>query len=268
MMKLLFTLILFFTAFGGTKAKRTINCQMDDEDYCVFKRIFVKKNEFVNLGVEEIDKSQVIRVDFQTSTIESVPAELFESFENLEILLLSKRNVEELRPDTLMHARKLKILDLDRNKISNLERGAFKGAINLENIFLCCNQLTTFDKTLLIFQTKLQYITLRQNNLEILHKDTFKNQINLDKIDLGGNQLQFLHKDIFINNPKLHVLYLNKNKLRAISPKMFTHLKFLQDLWLSQNACINKRYEIGANDKYPIIEKDLKECGEHYEGIV
>lgn len=269
MFKSLLILSLFLAA--GTKfsgAVKLIKCSMDDEDYCVFKNIVVNKNEFVKVVADQLDKSQVLKVDFQTSTVQTVPQKIFEDFRNLEIILLSKRNVEEMKSGTLTNAKKLKILDLDRNKLTAIENGAFNGATNLENLFLCCNQLTMFPKKLLSDQTKLQYITLRANNIEVIHKSAFKKQINLQKIDLGGNQLQFLHKDLFITTPKLHVVYLNKNRLKAISAKMFSHLRSLQDLWLSQNACIDNHYEIAAFNQINSIERDLKNCDENYDGVL
>jgi hypothetical protein len=60
---------------------------------------------------------------------------------------------------------------------------------------------------------------------------------------LSKANLQMIEKDLFIHNPNLKVVGLHHNKIKRIDKNVFDNLKSLNQLWLSENNCINKDAE-------------------------
>ena len=103
--------------------------------------------------------------------------------------------------------RRLRILDLSSNDLSDLPGDVF------QNLRL------------------LQQLYLEHNRLKYLPKYVFRNLKSLKTLSVQGNRLEHLPKDVFRDLISLHVLDLSYNKpLQGLADNIFGYLQNLQEL--------------------------------------
>jgi hypothetical protein len=187
----------------------------DDLGYkenCRFSGVTVGPNEAVRIEVDpaKTNVNGIIYVKFISSSIHSIPREVFTKFPNLKTLQASGQNIQEITADTFSDAGKLRVINLADNAIT------------------------------------------------FLHKDTFKGQYFIFAFVLISNIHTNLIKFQFTGSTKLH-----NNKIRALQPQMFSHLADLNDLWLQNNTCVDKKFPVKPSKA--TIERGLAACGAAYE---
>ncbi len=255
--------ILFFT-FCNVVELKLLKCNLNNENWCIFKNADISENELVSFDVIDGDKNSILSSYFSTSSVFYIPGEIFQAFPKLEMLALEEQNLMDLKAGAFKNASNLNYLDLIGHKINKITDDVFEGATNLVTLDLCCGMLSDLGKNSLKSLPNLQTLTLSGNQLKIIHKDAFKGLFSLKKIGLENNRLQYLHPDLFVNNLYLESVSLNANGIKGIAKNMFSHLSKLKGLWLSGNLCVDKVYDPTANKRFPKIEKDLENCHRSY----
>jgi hypothetical protein len=154
--------------FVNILAEKTITCEVQSIDFfhgCKFSGVKIGPNEAVSIKTdpESSDVSKILRVKFVNSSIHSVPGEIFQKFSDLKILDVDGNNVQEITPNTFLHAKKLEIIHLYKNDLTSLHLNSFKGV------------------------EKLRQITLHKNKLRALHPKTFSSFGNSEHLDLTNN---------------------------------------------------------------------------------
>jgi hypothetical protein len=85
--------------------------QTDGFQGCKFSGLTIGPNETVSIKTDpESSASKILRVKFVDSSIHSVPAEVFQKFSNLIVLDVDGNNVQEIKPNTYLHAEKFEFL--------------------------------------------------------------------------------------------------------------------------------------------------------------
>ena len=111
--------------------------------------------------------------------------------------------------DTFYNMKKVKVLDLSSNNISNLPRNSFYGCVQLETL------------------------SLSNNQIERLIQSQFAPLNNLRLIDLSSNLLTSVDKNTFINlGTSLEIINLEDNQLHTMSEVSLLPLTGLQ-VWLN-----------------------------------
>lgn len=256
--------ILIFSLVNLSVGQKVLKCDLNQENWCVFKNAEIGNDELVAFDVNGGDKNAVKSSYFSSSSIFYIPGEFFFNFPKLEMLALEEQNLMTIKPGSFQNATNLNYLDLIGHKIMVIKEDVFQGATNLMTLDLCCGQLIELGKNSLKSLPNLQFLTLSGNQLKIIHKDAFKGLTSLRKIGLENNQLQYLHPELFADNFYLESVSLNANRLKGIARNMFSHLKQLKGLWLSGNVCVDKVYDPTANKRFQKIEKDLDNCHRSY----
>lgn len=166
-------------------SQKIITCKFENLK-CTFTKISVGKNEEVIVNVEpsNINVEEVTHVEFESSSIYTIPPELFQKFVNLQWLKAWNQDVREIGPANFVNARNLQHLDLYNNQLTHIHEHTFKDLTNLKVIFL------------------------PQNDLHVLHKNTFIDNLNLEIIHLYNNSLAALHSQMFSHLKKLNNLGL------------------------------------------------------------
>ena len=121
------------------------------------------------------------------NTVDFIPSSIFDTFVNLETLIIDKnQNFKIMKPQYLRNA-KLKLLLLFNNKITNLDENLFVEAENLE------------------------YINFEQNKIESIHKKTFRGLQKLHLLLLNNNLIKHVHFETFSHLINLQILNLLQN---------------------------------------------------------
>jgi len=125
--------------------------------------------------------------------------------------------------------KKLSILILDNNEITDIQDGAFDGLDDLFEINLDHNRLVKFP----VFKTKspLKKLYLNNNQIKELSRMSLKNLPELNRLELDETSITEIPAYIFSNNKKLFILSLKKSSLTTIDDNAFVDSN-LQELFL------------------------------------
>lgn len=221
------------------------------------------------------------------SNLEDVKSEHFADMGGLINIFLEGNALKKLSEDTFNHLPKLKVLNLNRNKIDELPKGIFAKNGFIEEIFIVENSLTTIENLFDSLQN-LKVLNLNDNKIAVLAETTFDKNVNLEEIylmknsltkiepktfeslkklknlNLAENQIAELSQGTFDNNEDLETLNLRNNQLNSISSKIFANNKKL-GLKLENfigNPCIAK----GSGEN--VLEIITKHCKLPYQDII
>jgi hypothetical protein len=216
-MKIVILSGIFLLLFANISAQKTITCKketFEGHPACIFRGVTIGPNEAVTIKTNPANLvvNSITAVSFESSSIHSVPSEVFTKFPNLKVFTAWNVKLQEVKPNAF-------------------EKGR-----------------------------KLEDIRLNYNELTFLHLDTFKGEhFNFLLFLLRNAKLRkFISKGL----TELKRIWLNNNKLSAMHPRMFSHLTKLNELYLSGNTCIDKRFNPVTS--LAAVEQELATCGSNY----
>ncbi|CAH1373655.1 unnamed protein product [Tenebrio molitor] len=157
----------------------------------------------------------------------------------LQNLDLSYNELKALTEDSgFSRLRRLQVLDLKNNNISDVSGEALAGVVSLRIFNLANNKIETLPQGLFAGSRELREIHLQNNSLFSLPVALFHRLEQLLILDLSGNQLTSNHVDAgtFAGLIRLIILNLSHNALTRIDSKTFKDLYFLQILDLRNNS--------------------------------
>jgi Leucine-rich repeat (LRR) protein len=150
---------------------------------------------------------------------------------SLREIHLRNNEISEIAIETFKQLDELTILDLSKNRLSNLQAGTFD-LKNLEVLILSENQLQTLSTNLFEGAGKLQSLSLDSNN--IIGISAFNELDNLKFMNLSHNAIKKINFGVF-KLPALNTLNLSNNKIHTIEEDAFLVAQNLTDLDLSNN---------------------------------
>ncbi len=95
---------------------------------CEFSGVTVEKNEAVSIATdpENLDVNTIKLVKFSSSSLYSVPREVFTKFPIMKRFYAEGQNIQEIKLDAFWDAKKLEMIWLQRNKLTFLHVDTFK----------------------------------------------------------------------------------------------------------------------------------------------
>lgn len=197
-------------------------------------------------------------------------ADVFESFEKLRELDLSRNAIEYLERNFFNNLIELQRLKLSENVLESIIDDAFVGLccieelvltnnrlktinflqsmVTLKELFLEGNGLTRIDCGIFSVLIKLERLNLDDNSIEVIESGAFDGLNNLKILNLSGNNLKKIETGTFRGLKSLSVLFLIENKISNIDYDSFKELTHLTILYLPGNelsqlssSCFSKR---------------------------
>jgi Leucine-rich repeat (LRR) protein len=153
-------------------------------------------------------------------------------------LLLNEREIKSIDKDTFASLDYVKELNLQKNKIEEIDALLFNGMYNLEWLDLSMNRIRHLHPKTFDGLEKLKVLMIGYNQLETLDPMVFKNVVNLSFLSLSGNKLKRLEPNIFDSLVNIKILDLSKNQLEVIDSRIFNELKKLHTLHLIGNNLV------------------------------
>jgi hypothetical protein len=100
---------------------------LGSQSSCVFFDVTIEQNENVSIKTdpEDTDARTIQWVAFFSSSIYSVPPEIFTKFPNLRAFEADGQNIQEIKEGTFKSATELEYLDLAHNKLAVLHVSTF-----------------------------------------------------------------------------------------------------------------------------------------------
>lgn len=164
-------------------------------------------------------------------------------FQNVSWASLSKLRLSELKwkkiEILLQYAclPGLRVLRLQRNKISNLTDHMLDPCSNLEELDFGDNEISHISVSIFKELTQLKVLRLQINKLTKV-KNSFLHLPMLEFIDLSRNRISMLTCSDFANLTQLNKLYLYSNKISKLLPCVFEGLNNLEILRLGSNKLL------------------------------
>ena len=170
----------------------------------------------------------------------------------------------------------LKRLHLYYNKIEYIKGGTFDPLINLEVLELDNNKLSNIDNTFIVNLNKLEYFNIAHNKLTLLPTKWLP--YNLQLLDISGNAIEYMSINTFEGAYNLKAIHLSLNNITIIYNTFSNHIKLsninvypldkctCKYIWYL-NTKSNSIVCDNSNNKYASIREYLKEkCKEHITG--
>lgn len=167
-----------------------------------------------------------------------LPNGIGDYFPNLEVLKVEYCRLKFIRKENFNNMKKLTVLSLQANEITDFPYDTFWDMKNLIKI------------------------DLSRNNLIYLDPKLFQNTLKLEIFHAHFNSLQYLDGRLFNRNLNLKVLTFDFNKITVVGID-FEKLKLLREINLRENVCISLKFPGESIGK--ISEAIQKNCNEALE---
>ncbi|WP_419164402.1 leishmanolysin-related zinc metalloendopeptidase [Candidatus Palauibacter sp.] len=130
---------------------------------------------------------------------------------------------------------RLKVLQLQENRLERLPEGVFAGLSSLESLDLTYTGLGALPARLFAGLSNLRELRLPENRVENLPAGIFSDLSGLRVLDLADNALAALPPTVFRSLGQLEVLWLDANRLAKLPEGVFSDLSRLRSLALGYN---------------------------------
>jgi Leucine-rich repeat (LRR) protein len=220
----------------------------------------------ISSNQQSCNASSVTEIWFQTSSFYYIPALLFTTFPNAQILNILKVNLREIRPNTFQNATKLTKLWFSSNGFTNLNASSFAGATALQELRVSEYNFTvnpntfkglpalkyvefygvmlTIDQTLFADSSKLKTLVLQLCSIKSID---LRSLTSLEELNLSHNGLSSLNKNLLQNNSKLTAIDFSNNQLSALDDGFFKNNPNLLSIYLYYNQLENITDALFAN---------------------
>jgi hypothetical protein len=123
---------ILFLLFVNISAQKVITCkkgEFHDQPACLFSGVTIEKNEAVSIKTDptNLDVNSIIAVVFESSSIHSVPSEVFTKFPNLKIFRAFNVKLQEIQQNAFSNAKKLEVIWITYNELTFLHLDIFNG---------------------------------------------------------------------------------------------------------------------------------------------
>lgn len=168
--------------------------------------------------------------------IENIHPKAFEGLNELYSVNLTNSGINVLHPDTFAENKKLRLLSLDSNDLSQMQQNIapfnsyMLKAPSVEELSLSRCNLKKLLPTAFNRLENIIFINLANNDLQSLPPNLFDKVSNIEELDLSSNKISTLPKNIF--NTSLAILNLKYNQIES---KLDFATSEIQKLDLSYN---------------------------------
>lgn len=166
--------------------------------------------------------------------ISALPPKMFK-LPQLQHLELNRNKIKNVDGLTFQGLGALKSLKMQRNGVTRLMDGAFWGLSSMEILQLDHNNLTEITKGWLYGLLTLQELHLSQNAINRISPDAWEFCQKLSELDLTYNHLSRLDDSSFLGLSLLNTLHIGNNRVSYIADCAFRGLSSLKTLDLKNN---------------------------------
>uniref|UniRef100_A0A3P8US28 Slit homolog 3 (Drosophila) n=1 Tax=Cynoglossus semilaevis TaxID=244447 RepID=A0A3P8US28_CYNSE len=167
-------------------------------------------------------------VDCQNLGLKAVPKGIPRNAERLN-------NITRITKVDFSGLKNLRILHLEDNQISVIERGAFQDLRLLERLRVNRNKLQVLPELLFQSNPKLGRLDLSENQIQAVPRKAFRGITNVKNLQLDSNHISCIEDGAFRALRDLEILTLNNNNITLIPLSSFNHMPKMRTLRLHSN---------------------------------
>lgn len=197
---------------------------------------FMGKNikKINSYSFDGVDRANVRVLDLSWNSGLSFDKDAFINI-NPERIYFAKCNTGNLPVGLFNYQRRIKILNLEENNLTQLDVTLFNSTVNLQTLYLTGNALTSLPAGLFDSNPELISLYLSKNKLTYWPANLLQNNKKLGLLNLSYNNITALANNAFDNNLELKILYLYDNLLTSIPFGIFDKLVQLETLKMKNN---------------------------------
>jgi len=185
---------------------------------------------------------------------------LIENHELQTIKIFKNKKLMTLPEELFINQRKVQLLQLDQNLITDLPKKIFYNLRALEELWLSENNLKVLRAEWFENLESLKILKVFENPIEELSVNCFKNLKKLVELHMYKTQLTTLHSSSFGAHPSLKIFKVFNSKMFAIDYRVFNNIN--PDLYFDMEY----NYCSGWHGKgFRSIMTNLKRCYENYD---
>ncbi|CAH6778610.1 Lrig3 [Phodopus roborovskii] len=200
------------------------------------KYLYINSNRVMSMEPGYFDNlaSTLLVLKLNRNRITAIPPKMFK-LPHLQHLELNRNKIKNVDGLTFQGLGALKSLKMQRNGVTKLMDGAFWGLNNMEILQLDHNNLTEITKGWLYGLLMLRELHLSQNAINRISADAWEFCQKLSELDLTFNHLSRLDDSSFLGLSLLNTLHIGNNKVSYIADCAFRGLSSLKTLDLKNN---------------------------------
>jgi Leucine-rich repeat (LRR) protein len=200
------------------------------------KYLYINSNRVTAMEPGYFDSlaNTLLVLKLNRNRISAIPPKMFK-LPQLQHLELNRNKIKNVDGLTFQGLGALKSLKMQRNGVTKLMDGAFWGLSNMEILQLDHNNLTEITKGWLYGLLTLQELHLRQNAINRISPDAWEFCQKLSELDLTFNHLSRLDDSSFLGLSLLNTLHIGNNRVNYIADCAFRGLSSLKTLDLKNN---------------------------------
>ncbi|XP_032029093.1 leucine-rich repeats and immunoglobulin-like domains protein 3 [Hylobates moloch] len=200
------------------------------------KYLYLNSNRVTSMEPGYFDNlaNTLLVLKLNRNRISAIPPKMFK-LPQLQHLELNRNKIKNVDGLTFQGLGALKSLKMQRNGVTKLMDGAFWGLSNMEILQLDHNNLTEITKGWLYGLLMLQELHLSQNAINRISPDAWEFCQKLSELDLTFNHLSRLDDSSFLGLSLLNTLHIGNNRVSYIADCAFRGLSSLKTLDLKNN---------------------------------
>uniref|UniRef100_A0A8C5K3B7 Leucine-rich repeats and immunoglobulin-like domains 3 n=1 Tax=Jaculus jaculus TaxID=51337 RepID=A0A8C5K3B7_JACJA len=200
------------------------------------KYLYINSNRVTSMEPGCFDNlaNTLIVLKLNRNRISAIPPKMFK-LHQLQHLELNRNKIKNVDGLTFQGLGALKSLKMQRNGVTKLMDGAFWGLSNMEILQLDHNNLAEITKGWLYGLLMLQELHLSQNAIDRISPDAWEFCQKLSELDLTFNRLSRLDDSSFLGLSLLNTLHIGNNRVSYIADCAFRGLSSLKTLDLKNN---------------------------------
>ncbi|XP_067553288.1 leucine-rich repeats and immunoglobulin-like domains protein 3 isoform X3 [Pseudorca crassidens] len=207
------------------------------------KYLYINSNRVTSMEPGYFDSlaNTLLVLKLNRNRISALPPKMFR-LPQLQHLELNRNKIKNVDGLTFQGLGALKSLKMQRNGVTKLMDGAFWGLSNMEILDLTFNHLSRLDDSSFLGLSLLNTLHIGNNKVSYIADCAFRGLSSLKTLDLKNNEISWTIEDMngaFSGLDKLRRLILQGNRIRSITKKAFTGLDALEHLDLSDNAIMS-----------------------------
>ncbi|XP_061163217.1 PH domain leucine-rich repeat-containing protein phosphatase 2-like isoform X1 [Saccostrea echinata] len=213
------------------------------------KNLYAADNELEVFSVNP-KPEWLVNLDISRNKLPSLPPWVAECFFMVK-LDASHNAITELPARLFCDARKLKVLNMSHNQISEVPTDTQNCV--LEELHLEHNCLNLLPGHLMLQANKLKYLNLTGNNLQSVPQFSFTHSSRLHELYLSDNKLEDDCIPFLCSFTKLRILHIAHNRITEIRNRDIFKLENLQEINLSGNDLRTLPHNLGRHPKLQVL---------------
>lgn len=255
----------------------TTDSQVCEIDPAVCPELTDENTSEENVNIVNYNAAKSARTfDILTRTrLTKVPTFILKKFKKLHSLRIIDAGIVELVPESFVDGKKIELLDLRRNEITNIPANVFAAMEMLEELSLFDNKISNIEDGAFNGLGNLKQIFLAGNRLTVIGGGTFAGAENLEELFLDDNAIGSIASGA-INMPHLENIVLRGNRLKSLPEDLFAASTMLEKADLSKNELMrlgglfdqcSSLYLLNLNDNPDIEDADLFDVMQRFPGL-